>query len=51
MNRVLITNSAFSVVPTGLVPLFCGLPKACALGCILSPLRGWEGDRWQSTLL
>src|ERR1019366_2563468 len=30
-----------SFAPTGLVQIFVLRPTACAVGCILSPLRGW----------
>src|ERR1022692_2674722 len=31
--------------PSGAAFLFLGLPTACAVGCILSPLRGWVCSR------
>src|ERR1043166_2183614 len=34
------TRMGLSFAPLGLSQLSC-LPTACAVGCILSPLRGW----------
>jgi hypothetical protein len=34
-------TAGFSFAPSGLVIFSCFLPTACAVGCILSPLRGW----------
>ncbi len=36
-----IWPSGFLPSLTGLGSLFSSLPTACAVGCILSPLRGW----------
>jgi hypothetical protein len=31
--------------PCGAWGYFCFAPTACAVGCVLAPLRGWVGGR------
>ena len=38
-------SGLLSAAPPGLVPFSSGIPTACAVGCILSPLRGCGRDR------
>jgi len=42
MGKLFEWVAAVSFAPSGLAPNSCRSPTACAVGCILSPLRGWR---------
>ena len=45
LRRAWAGSGLLSAAPPGLVPFSSGIPTACAVGCILSPLRGCGRDR------